>query len=294
VARRAPLRVAGDTGCARFISYVRVSTEQQGASGLGLEAQREAIDRHVRGAGGTVVIEFQEIESGKNKSRPEIAKAIAACQTHRATLITAKLDRLARNVAFISNLMESAVEFVACDNPTATRLTIHILAAVAEHEREMISSRTKAALAAAKARGVKLGNPRPKASALAASQAKMRLARQRARDVAPYIEAARAAGCYTLGQLAAALTARGIRTPGGEVLWGGEQVRRILARTRAGPAWDGRDRGGGGLRSQKGKGLRTAWCSRADFFSFDFKIKKRSPRRLLQNTPELDIFRPFY
>jgi DNA invertase Pin-like site-specific DNA recombinase len=144
---------------AAFVGYFRVSTDKQGASGLGLEAQREAVARHVAGAGGVIVGEFEEIESGKKNDRPQIAAALGLCRARRATLIIAKLDRLARNVAFISSLMESGVEFIACDNPHATRLTIHILAAVAEHEREMISQRTKAALAAAKARGVKLGNP---------------------------------------------------------------------------------------------------------------------------------------
>jgi DNA invertase Pin-like site-specific DNA recombinase len=159
--RRAALRPHSAPGVPRFVfpPYYRVSTTQQGASGLGLDAQREAVARHVAGAQGTIVAEFQEIESGKRNDRPQIAAALAACRWRRATLVIAKLDRLARNVHFISSLMESGVDFVACDNPHATRLTIHILAAVAEHEREMISQRTIAALAAAKARGVKLGNP---------------------------------------------------------------------------------------------------------------------------------------
>src|SRR6266566_5810014 len=144
---------------ASFVAYFRVSTDKQGSSGLGLEAQREAVARHVAGAGGAIVASFEEIESGKRNDRPQIAAALAMCRARRATLIIAKLDRLARNVAFISSLMEAKVDFVAVDNPYATRLTIHILAAVAEHEREMISQRTKAALAATKARGVKLGNP---------------------------------------------------------------------------------------------------------------------------------------
>src|SRR6267378_4021915 len=156
--RRAALRLRSAPGV-RFVSYYRVSTAQQGASGLGLDAQREAVARHVAGAAGVIVAEFQEIESGKRNDRPQIAAALAACRLRRAALVIAKLDRLARNVHFISNLMESGVDFVACDNPHATRLAIHILAAVAEHEREMISQRTIAALAAAKARGVKLGNP---------------------------------------------------------------------------------------------------------------------------------------
>ena len=129
----------------RFISYLRVSTDKQGRSGLGLEAQREAVARYLNGD--KLVAEFTEIESGKRDDRPELAKALAACKLYGAKLVIAKLDRLARNVAFIANLMNSGVEFLAVDFPQANRLTIHILAAVAEHEREMISQRTKAALA---------------------------------------------------------------------------------------------------------------------------------------------------
>lgn len=141
----------------RYVSYLRVSTDRQGKSGLGLEAQRQAIDNYLRGCEGRQLQEFIEVESGKKNDRPKLLAALEACQETGATLVIAKLDRLARNVFFISQLMESEVEFVACDFPQANRLTIHILAAVAEHEREMISKRTKEALAAAKARGVKLG-----------------------------------------------------------------------------------------------------------------------------------------
>ena len=144
---------------ASFVAYLRVSTEGQGRSGLGLEAQREAVARHVTGAGGVIAAEFVEVESGRKKDRPQLAAALAACRSGRTTLVIAKLDRLARNVAFVSNLMESGVEFVAADMPAVNRLTVHILAAVAEEEARMISARTKAALAAAKARGVQLGNP---------------------------------------------------------------------------------------------------------------------------------------
>ena len=236
MARRSIFRAAGaqDT-TRRFVAYYRVSTAQQGASGLGLDAQREAVARHVAGAGGQLVAEFEEVESGKKNDRVEIARALAACRLSRATLIIAKLDRLARNVAFISSLMESNVDFVACDNPHATRLTIHILAAVAEHEREMISARTKAALAAAKARGVKLGNPhlRPgdRFAARSARAARTEHAKEHAADVLPYIAAAQKAGCRSLGEIARALTARGIDTPAGGFTWNGTQVRRILARS---------------------------------------------------------------
>jgi DNA invertase Pin-like site-specific DNA recombinase len=233
--RRGAARLYSAPGVPRFISYIRVSTAQQGASGLGLEAQREAVLRHVRATSGVLVAEFKEVESGKKNDRPEIAAALAACRLRHATLVIAKLDRLARNVAFISNLMESGVDFVACDNPHATRLTIHILAAVAEHEREMISQRTKAALAAAKARGVRLGNPhlRPgdRRATRLANRARSELADRHARDVLTYIEAARAAGCSSLGELARALTARGIATPAGlREEWHPYQVKRILDR----------------------------------------------------------------
>jgi DNA invertase Pin-like site-specific DNA recombinase len=216
---------------------LRVSTDKQGSSGLGLEAQRAAVERYVAGTGGVIAAEFQEIESGKKNDRPEIAAAVAACRAQRATLIIAKLDRLARNVAFISGLMESGVDFVAADMPLANRLTVHILAAVAEHEREMISQRTKAALAAAKARGTKLGNPQLKAgnraSALAAGRARASKARAKARDIYPFIASARKAGCTTLGELAEALTARGVKTPGGAGNWGPEQVRRVIKSAKA-------------------------------------------------------------
>jgi DNA invertase Pin-like site-specific DNA recombinase len=138
----------------RFVACLRVSTQRQGTSGLGLEAQRKAIDDYLNGGNWTLVEELIKVESGKRDDRPELAKALAACWVHGATLVIAKLDRLARNVAFISNLLASGVEFVAVDFPQANRLTVHILAAVAEHEREMISARTKAALAASKAQGV--------------------------------------------------------------------------------------------------------------------------------------------
>ncbi len=142
----------------KFVSYLRVSTDRQGERGYGIEAQRKAVADYLDGGNWQLLGEFVEVESGKRNDRPELAKALAACKKHRATLVIAKLDRLARNVAFIANLMDGKVDFVCCDMPQATRLTIHVLAAVAEHEREMIAARTKAGLAAAKARGVRLAN----------------------------------------------------------------------------------------------------------------------------------------
>lgn len=143
-----------------FIAYYRVSTDRQGVSGLGLEAQRSAVNHYV--SAGVLLSEYTEIESGKqHQNRPQLHEALHECRRRGATLVIAKLDRLGRNVAFISALMESGTDFVCCDNPHANRLMLHMLAAFAEHEREQISQRTKAALAAAKARGAKLGNPRP-------------------------------------------------------------------------------------------------------------------------------------
>lgn len=232
---RRPLRFTDKApGSPQFVAYYRVSTDAQGASGLGLEAQRQAVERHVNSADGLIVESFEEVESGKRNDRPQIAAALSACRTRRATLIIAKLDRLARNVAFISSLMEAGVDFVACDNPHATRLTIHILAAVAEHEREMISVRTRQALAAAKARGKRLGNPHLKPgdsfTARHARRARSALAGEYAAQVLPYIEAAQRAGAHSLNEIAEALMARGIRAPAGGARWCAAQVREIILR----------------------------------------------------------------
>jgi DNA invertase Pin-like site-specific DNA recombinase len=218
----------------KFVAYYRVSTPKQGASGLGLEAQRTAVEEHLNGGRWKLVGEFKEIESGKKNDRPALAKALAACRVHGATLIIAKLDQLARNVAFISNLMEAGVEFEAVDFPQANRLTVHILAAVAEHEAAMISARTKAALAAAKKRGVKLGGDRagiiasqsPK-GVKASMKVRREKAQKRAADLLPEIEAIRAEGVTSLRQIAEALTERGIPAPRGGA-WQAVQVQRAL------------------------------------------------------------------
>jgi len=141
----------------RFVAYYRVSTDRQGRSGLGLDAQREAVGQFLAGHNAEAVSEFVEIESGGRDDRPKLKDALAACRQHRATLLIAKLDRLARSVAFIANLMDGNTDFVACDMPHASRLVLHVMAAFAEHERQIIGERTKAALAAAKSRGVRLG-----------------------------------------------------------------------------------------------------------------------------------------
>jgi DNA invertase Pin-like site-specific DNA recombinase len=215
----------------RTVTYLRVSTDRQGQSGLGLEAQREAVRRYLDGKGWPPVAEFVEVESGKRADRPQLAAALAACRVHGATLIVAKLDRLARNVAFVSALMESGVEFVAVDFPQANRLTVHILAAVAEHEAAMISARTKAALAAARARGTKLGNPgnlsngekgRANSAAVRAGRASGRAA-----DLRPMLDQLRADGATSLRQLADGLNRRGIPAPSGG-FWHANSVRRVM------------------------------------------------------------------
>ena len=207
-----------------LVAYYRVSTDRQGQSGLGLEAQRRAVADFAAGRGG-ILAEFTEVESGRRNDRPELRAAITACQRERAILVIAKLDRLARNVAFIAGLMESGVEFVAVDMPQANRLTIHILAAVAEHEREMISERTRVALAAAKARGVKLGNPRPDIPAATAARLE-RMAKTRA-AVAPLIERLRGQG-MSLRAIAADLNERRIPTVTGRQ-WYASSVRNVIS-----------------------------------------------------------------
>lgn len=218
-----------------FVSYLRVSTQQQGRSGLGLEAQREAVTVYLNGGRWKLVEEVVEVESGKRSDRPELARALALCRVHRATLLVAKLDRLARNVAFISALMESSVDFVAVDLPQANKLTVHIMAAMAEYEAGAISARTKAALAAAKARGTKLGGYRWDIQTVAskgnAESARVRAekARKHARDLKPLIQAIQAKGETSLRQVASALNQRKIPTArGGE--WTAVQVQRLLAR----------------------------------------------------------------
>lgn len=224
----------GAPNAGNFVAYYRVSTQRQGKSGLGLEAQRKAVVDHLNGGNWKLICETVEVESGKRADRPKLAEALKLCRVHGAKLIIAKLDRLARNVAFVSNLMEAGVDFEAVDFPQANRLTIYILAAVAEHEAKAISERTKAALAAAKRRGVRLGGYRgTKLTAkarMAGCKARTERAEARATDLAPTIAELRAAGVTSLRGIAAALNERAIPTASGEGEWQAVQVARVMAR----------------------------------------------------------------
>lgn len=213
----------------KVIGYIRVSTMQQGQSGLGMEAQLAAIEAYAAQHGAEVVEIYREVESGRASDRPQLAKALAHAKRAKAALVVAKLDRLARSVAFVSAIMESGVEFVAVDNPYATRLTLHILAAVAEHEAAMISARTRAALAAAKARGVRLGSPIGVDTSATARAAKADKARARAKNIAAIIADIERSGIGTLSGVAKALEARGVKTPRGGIAWQSTQVARIKA-----------------------------------------------------------------
>lgn len=213
----------------RFVAYYRVSTDKQGRSGLGLEAQQKTVRDNVAVWAGDLVAEFIEIESGKRNDRPQLAAALAACRKQKAVLCIAKLDRLARNVAFIANLMESGADFVAVDMPDANRLTLHVMAAFAEHEREAISARTKAALAAAKARGARLGAPDPTAAGVTGRRSQRQRADLFAANALPIVAEIKRAGAGTLAAIAVALNARGVRTARGRQ-WYAATVRNLLLR----------------------------------------------------------------
>jgi DNA invertase Pin-like site-specific DNA recombinase len=212
-----------------FVAYLRVSTVRQGESGLGLEAQRTAVETFAHQHGGAIVASYVEVETGKRSDRPELAKALCAARKAKATLLIAKLDRLARNVAFIANLMDAGVEFLACDQPFASRLTLHILAAVAEDEARRISERTKAALQAAKARGQKLGSPVAARTVSKARAARSAYAAKANATTLAVIREVQKSGVASLAGIARTLEARGVKTPGGRSQWQPVQVSRLLA-----------------------------------------------------------------
>jgi len=223
----------------KAVAYYRVSTKRQGASGLGLDAQRKAVEDCCRQRGMDLIAPpFEEIESGKRDDRPELVKAIQRCKLTGATLVVAKLDRLSRNVAFLAALQDSGIRFIAADMPEANELTVHILAAVAQAERKAISRRTQEALAAAKARGQKLGNPNGAAAlrryegnaAALGGKAKADQAAAFAESLRDEIEAIRRQGHTSLGQISAALNERGTLTPTGRGKWYPASVRNLLQR----------------------------------------------------------------
>lgn len=225
VCRHFPTKTMSDR---LYIAYYRVSTEEQGAGGHSLDAQRAAVQRYLEAHGGHLASEYTEVESGKKNNRPELQAAIQECRRHRVTLLIAKLDRLARNVHFITGLIESRVDFVCCDNPHANKVMIQMLAVFAEFERDRISERTKEGLAAAKAKGVELGKngkhvlaPQNKAKADAF-----------ALSMVPIIEGLQAEGYTSIRKLMEALNARQIPTATESGRWHIRNVELLLKRIK--------------------------------------------------------------
>ena len=219
-----------------FVSYLRVSTQKQGQSGLGLEAQRKAVDDYLNGGDWTVIEEVVEIESGKNNKRPKLNEAIQLCKASGATLVVAKIDRLTRDAAFLLNLKDAGIDFIAADMPEANRLTIGIMALVAEQEREAISKRTKEALAAAKARGVQLGAYRDgvyvggkgsRDTAKNASEARTALYKRRSAEKLPMIAKVDPDGSLSLRQIAEKLNELSVPTISEKGSWSANSVRRL-------------------------------------------------------------------
>lgn len=216
-----------------LVIYYRVSTQQQKRSGLGLLAQQDSAHRYIKVNPGRLLAEVTEIESGRSTDRPQLKEALRLCRVYDAKLIIARLDRLARSVAMIAELLESDVDFVAADMPLANRFTIYILAAVAEYEARLISDRTKAAFAAAKARGRRFGNPKPETHrfSYAARKARVRAEREtskrRALDFMPLLCQLRDRG-QTINEIAQHLTTLGVPGPRGGDVWAHNTVRRMF------------------------------------------------------------------
>jgi DNA invertase Pin-like site-specific DNA recombinase len=216
----------------KFISYLRVSTTRQGQSGLGLEAQRRAVTSFLSSGNSKLLGEYVEVESGSHDDRPKLAEALSACRLHNATLVIAKLDRLSRDAHFLLGLTKAGVRFIAADMPEANEMVVGMMAVVAQAERQMISQRTRAALAAAKARGVKLGKPENLRNQIEGCvkgrAARTKIARARAVDLFPIIDNIRTAGSSSLRAIANEMNCRRIPAArGGE--WSPTQVRRVLA-----------------------------------------------------------------
>lgn len=223
-------------GAPRYVAYIRVSTDKQGLSGLGLDAQRESIAQFLARLGRPyeLLAEHVEIESGKSAvNRPELLKAIKRCRLQGSTLLVAKLDRLSRDLCFITTIQKVGVKFVCADNPEINDLTLHILGAMAQHERHLISDRTRTALASAKSRGIKLGNPKllevRNADTSAARRKIKSNADQFAREVRPLLDTAIQNGKQSLFSLAQYLNDQGIPTQRGRK-WTAMGIKRVLAR----------------------------------------------------------------
>jgi len=213
------------------VAYFRVSTQRQAASGLGLEAQQETVNAYAKAAGLSVVAAFVETETGTNKrARPKLAEALREAKSRRAVLLIAKIDRLARNVRFVAELMEASVDFVAVDMPDANKLTVHIIAALAEHEARLISVRTKDALGAAKRRGIRLGTPGnlTREAQLKGARSMRARATQENRQAATMAKLLEKDG-LSLREIARRLNEAGYTTRTAKP-WGAVQVSRILAR----------------------------------------------------------------
>jgi DNA invertase Pin-like site-specific DNA recombinase len=212
------------------VAYYRVSTSKQGEGGNGIQAQKDAVSRLLSSINppAELIQEFTEVESGGDNNRPKLLEALALCKKTSATLVISKLDRLSRNAAFLLGLQDSKTPFVCCDYPSANELTIGLLAVIAQEERRMISARTKAALAVVKARGVKLGNPRPEVAIAAMRAANTANKVKRAQAVYKAIRQCRGTGVKTLKGLAECLELRGYKTPRGGTTWTETAVRRVL------------------------------------------------------------------
>lgn len=211
------------------VAYYRVSTKRQEESGLGLEAQKKAVFYYAKAIGLEIAQEFTETESGNNSKRPKLKAALRQCRKNSALLVIAKLDRLARNVAFISTLMDSEIDFVAVDNPNANRFIKHVTAAWAEYERVEISNRTKAALAAAKSKGVKLG-----ANANRLAELNKERSEHFVRRMQPIIQALRTEGFTSIRKIAEELKRRRIKTFRGRYKWQKTSVHNLLKRINQG------------------------------------------------------------